>query len=314
MTSCSKSPPATSNSFARPKSLAIAREARQYAQQLADLTGAYAETGEGLQSDANARWPSWPCARMIICGPKRDCGSSLPDCAQLLRLDPALRLSPLDPAIVPLDLVCPTTTVGELVVQGLTARPELAEQRHLVSFAVQRIRREQYAALMPSVVLGVSYGGFGGGIGGTMAQFNNRIGCRCDRFLANAQPRFRRSCGPRRGAIAGSPGRSQSPVDARSGRHREIVEAHAQVTLRKKEIAIAHEGLTAASASYRHNIERIEQAKGLPIEAMQALQAIIQARRELLRALIDYNVAQFTLYRAIGWPTRFPETAPKASA
>ena len=45
----------------------------------------------------------------------------------------------------------------------------------------------------------------------------------------------------------------------------------------------------------------IEDGKGLPIEVLQSVQALAVARREYLRTLIDYNVAQFTLYRALGW-------------
>jgi hypothetical protein len=35
---------------------------------------------------------------------------------------------------------------------------------------------------------------------------------------------------------------------------------------------------------------------------MQSVQALSVARREYLRTLIDYNTAQFALYRALGWP------------
>jgi outer membrane protein TolC len=41
----------------------------------------------------------------------------------------------------------------------------------------------------------------------------------------------------------------------------------------------------------------------LPIEVLQSLQALDQMRREYLRCVIDYNVAQFSLLRALGWPT-----------
>ena len=42
--------------------------------------------------------------------------------------------------------------------------------------------------------------------------------------------------------------------------------------------------------------------EGLPIETLQSIQALDQARREYLRALVDYNAAQFRLQRALGWP------------
>jgi outer membrane protein TolC len=53
--------------------------------------------------------------------------------------------------------------------------------------------------------------------------------------------------------------------------------------------------------SHGYNVVRIQQGQGLPIEALQSTQALLQARREYLRSVIDYNSAQFTLQRALGW-------------
>jgi outer membrane protein TolC len=44
----------------------------------------------------------------------------------------------------------------------------------------------------------------------------------------------------------------------------------------------------------------------LPIEVLQSIQALALARREYLRTLIEFNTAQFTLYRALGWPSKMP--------
>jgi outer membrane protein TolC len=85
---------------------------------------------------------------------------------------------------------------------------------------------------------------------------------------------------------------------------REITEALALSRTARKQIDIAREGVEAALQSYQRNVARIEEGKGLPIEVMQAVQALAIARREYLRTLIDYNLAQFSLYRAIGWSTR----------
>jgi outer membrane protein TolC len=87
---------------------------------------------------------------------------------------------------------------------------------------------------------------------------------------------------------------------------REVTEAHVQVQSRKGQMAIAEAGVKAATASYHQNLARIEDAKGLPIEVLQSIQALAQAQRELLRTVIDYNAAQFTLYRALGWPQKMP--------
>jgi hypothetical protein len=39
----------------------------------------------------------------------------------------------------------------------------------------------------------------------------------------------------------------------------------------------------------------------LPIEVLQAIQALATSRREY-SAVADYNSAQFTLHRSLGWP------------
>jgi outer membrane protein TolC len=85
---------------------------------------------------------------------------------------------------------------------------------------------------------------------------------------------------------------------------REVTEADAQVRSRRGQIKVAEGGVKVAAQSYQLNSERIEQAQGLPIEALQSLQALDQARREYLRTVIDYNTAQFSLSRALGWPDK----------
>ncbi len=83
---------------------------------------------------------------------------------------------------------------------------------------------------------------------------------------------------------------------------REVVEAHTQVRARQRQIAVAQEGIASAQQSYDRNLARIRNAQGLPIEVLQSIQALDAARREYLRATIDYNTAQFRLQRALGWP------------
>ena len=68
------------------------------------------------------------------------------------------------------------------------------------------------------------------------------------------------------------------------------------------QIEVAQAGVEAAQNSYRRNHERIREAQGLPIEVLQAIDALDRARREYLRTVVQYNEAQFRLQRALGWP------------
>jgi outer membrane protein TolC len=85
---------------------------------------------------------------------------------------------------------------------------------------------------------------------------------------------------------------------------REIVESLTQVQARQRQIAMAEEGIAAAQRSYQRNLERIRHGQGLPLEALQAIQALDAAQRDYLRAVIDYNAAQFRLVWALGWPVQ----------
>lgn len=96
---------------------------------------------------------------------------------------------------------------------------------------------------------------------------------------------------------------------------REVVEAYSQAQARRGEIETARDGIQSAIESHRHNLERIQNVKGLPIEALQSVQALSLARREYLRTVIDYNAAEFSLYRAIGSPVmKYANAVPQPPA
>ncbi len=83
---------------------------------------------------------------------------------------------------------------------------------------------------------------------------------------------------------------------------REVTEAQAQVEALQAQIETAEKGVRLAASSFQRNLDRIEAAKGLPIEALQSAQSLAAARRDYLRVVVQYNSAQFTLHRALGWP------------
>ncbi|MFH1265483.1 MAG: TolC family protein [Planctomycetota bacterium] len=280
---------------------AIAEETFTNARQLADLTATFARTGQGPQADADRARAELVVRENEVTRAEEGVRVASARLNELLSLEPTTSLLPQEPAIVPLDLVERETPLTELLSTSLANRPELAQSRHLVGEAVHRYRREKYAPLLPSALLGVSYDGFGGGEGSTVGDFR-------DRFDFDAVAYWEvRNLGFGEGAA-----RDETRSRYRQARlrevqvmdrvAREVVEAHARVQARHKQIAVAESGIEAATDSYRRNLERIRAGEGLPIEALQSIQALSQARREYLRTLVDYNEAQFRLYRALGWP------------
>ncbi len=281
--------------------LAIARDAHERANQLTQLTQTYAKTGQGLQSDFERSQTELSQRVNEVQRAEEQVRVLTARLAERLRLDPFVKLLPQEVVVVPLQMVPPEASVHDLLAQGLGGRPEISESRALVAEALERLKREEYAPLIPSVLLGVSYGGFGGGLGSNISNFGSRLDGDAVAYweLRNLGAGDRAARSEANSRLEQARVKEIMALDRVA---REVIEAHTQVESRRKQIATAEQGIQTALDSYDHNLERIKNAQGLPIEVLQSIQALANARRDYLRALIDFNIAQFTLYRSIGWP------------
>lgn len=280
--------------------LAIADEAVQNTQKLAELTRKYAESGQGLLADQQRLEAELAVRQDQLAAREEAVRVAAARLAEVLRADPTVAIVSGEPAVVPLDLLPLDDSLAGYVALGLSRRPELCEQQHLVREAVERLRRERHAPLLPSVLLGLSYGGMGGGFGGEITNSGDRWDADAVAFweLRNL------GLGDRavRGEIASQARQAEIREAALLDRvAREVTETHAQVLQRRKRINLAESGIAAAEQSYTLNQQRIENAQGLPIEVLQAVQALATARLGYLNAVIDYNVAQVEFCRATGW-------------
>ena len=281
--------------------LAIARDIEQLAQKLSELTKSYADSGQGLAADHDRARTELAVRRNEAVRAEEGVQVASARLAQLLHIDPTVELLPTEMTVVPLSLRDAGGSMQELVAEGLSHRAEICEQRQLVAEACERLKREKHAPLLPSVLLGVSYGGFGGGKGDDFRQIGNRLDADAIAYwevrnLGLGEKAARDEANSR---VNQARWREIAMLDRIA---REVVEAHQQVTARQRQLATAEEGVQAAASSFDRNSERIRNAQGLPLETLQSLQALALARREYLRTVTDYNVAQFQLQRAIGWP------------
>jgi len=289
--------------------LAIAYEAREKTNRIAELTGAYARAGEGFESDHDRLLAELAARDNEIAQVDEAVQTASSRLAFLLHTDPNIVLSAEEPFVAPLSFTSATMTKQELVAQGLCRRPELAEHRQLVGEACERLQREKFAPLIPSVLLGFSYGSFGGGLGNSISNSANRMDTDAMAYweLRNLGFGEQAARGEATSRLRQSRFREVAVLDRVA---QEIVEAHAQVQTRRKRIEVSKPGVVVAELSYNLNLQRIENAKGLPIEALQSAQALAQARRDYLNAVIDYNIAQIRLCRAIGWFEETPSSMP----
>lgn len=280
---------------------AVVQETLDNARQLAQLTSEFARTGQGLQSDADRAQTELSLREIELRRAAEDVRVASVRLARLLSLDQAESLAPQEPALVPIEMVAPDAEPAELIAFGLSNRPELAESQCLVAEAVERLQRERVAPLVPSVVLGMSYGGNGGGLGSDIRFFGDRMDFDAVAYwevrnLGLGEHAARDQAGSR---VSQARWQQVQVLDQVAS---EVAEAHAQVTARREQIELAETAIQTASDSLRRNTQRIREGQGLPIETLQAIQALDQARRVYVRAVGDYNRAQFRLHRALGWP------------
>jgi outer membrane protein TolC len=282
---------------------AIADETVTHSNELAHLTSEFARAGQGTEADANRAATNLAIQRNRLIGADAAVVVASARLSQQLRLDPSVLLTPAEPNVAPVCLVEPDQPVKELVAIGLSKRPELAANRHLAREAVQKLRREQYSVWLPSVLVGMDYGGMGGG-------FNNEIVNSGERFDFDAIAWWEvRNLGfgekaARDQASSRVDQARLKTLETMDNIAREIVQFHAQAEAARAQVSIAQSAVESANDAYRRDIQRIRGGQGLPIEALQSLLALDAAQRECLRATIEHNKAQFQLQRALGWPVR----------
>ena len=279
---------------------AIAVETVRNAEELAELTDAFARSGQGTQADADRMAAALAVQRNQLTRAEEAVMVASARLAQQLSIDPTVPIDPQEPTVVPIDLAPAGAAPQQLVATALANRPELSESQMLVAEALERLGREKNAIWLPSIFLGMDYGAMGGGLG-------NHIGNSGDRWDFDAVAFWRvRNLGFGEEAARDQ---ARSVVEQAQFRQvrvmdniaREVVEAHTQVEARRRQIEVAESAITSAENSYRRNLQRIREGQGLPIEVLQSLLALDEARREYLRAVVDYNEAQFRLHRALGW-------------
>ena len=180
-------------------------------------------------------------------------------------------------------------------------RPELKEAQALVAAANDAYRRERVAPFIPSVLLGFSTGGFGGGLGNQLDNVDSRYDFDAlvsweVRNLGFGERAVRRQASSRIQQARYEKLRMMDQVA------REVSEAFTRVQNRREQVRITQRAIGSAEDSYRRNLERIRDGQGLPLEVLQSVQALEETRRAYLNAVIDHNESQFRLQWALGYP------------
>ena len=82
----------------------------------------------------------------------------------------------------------------------------------------------------------------------------------------------------------------------------EVRGALASTQSRREQLPLADTAVERATQAYELNRERIYDKQGLPLEALQAMQALATAELARIDALVGYDLAQIRLHTALGNP------------
>ena len=297
-------------------SRSIAILSRNDARELARITAAYLETGEGKKADADRAATELARREARIFEAEGLIVRSSAALCRLLHLDPTLRLAPGETQVIPRSIVPEPIQLPELLAIALLYRPELNERRVAAQQALLRLKGAKMLPFSPTMLVGFSAGGFGGG-SDLVAQPVTSLP------FGRNEPRF--------GAFANREDLdvmgywtlqnlgvgNKSMIEAARSRLRsadleilitldrirsEVASAQAKVSARFAQIRTTELAIGAATQAFEEDMTRIRGAEGLPLEPLNSLRILVRARQEYLDAILDYNKAQFQLYVAVGKP------------
>jgi outer membrane protein TolC len=227
--------------------------------------------------------------------------------AQLIRplvLEPNLVVAPAEPAESVVRLVPDDAPLDSLLVVGLTHRPELAQAQETIKATLVRVQQARLRPLVPALAATYAGGGFGGGKGGFFGDFGPRGDFAASLFwdIRNLGFTDLAICHRRKAENRAADAdliRVQAQVAS------DVISAYEQRAAASAQMVEARSTVMESVKSLELNFLNIRRGSHLrdatrPIEVLQPIQALAQARGDYLDSVLLYNRAQFRLYRALG--------------
>jgi outer membrane protein TolC len=285
---------------------AVFIQVRDEARVVAKLTADNVQVGEARQSDADRAATELARREYDLQFAEGRVLTSSARLAEVLFVDPSIRLHPTDANVVPIPVVPDPIPVSELIALALVQRPELGERRAVIREALLSLQGAKVLPFSPTILLGFSSGGFGGGSNLVNPVFGS-FGGRSD-FDAIAYWTIQNMGVGNMALINIARARlrtTQYQEIAVLDRVRtEVAEAYARTHARFAQIGTSEQAVRYGQSAYVEDLDRIKNRiqRALPLELLNSLRLLARARTEYVDAIVDYNEAQFELYVALGQP------------
>jgi outer membrane protein TolC len=288
------------------------RLSESQAHDVVEITRHYAEAGQGRDSDANRAFSQWKRRRADVLKAEEELAVAAARLANRLNLDPSARLEAAGGPLVPLELIDLRTPQRELLQVALRQRPDIAARSAAIGEAEAHFKQEVARPLLPTLWLGFSGAAFGGGSNMAPPLVGNFAG-RTDFDVRVYWTVLNMGAGnlslikERRARIGEMTAEQSRTINLARG---EVAASLANAQAARNQIGVARAELASAELGFKEDLERSRQNLGRPIEVLNSLTLLAQARVNLLRALVHYDQAQFSLWVSLGSPPPL-ETAQK---
>ncbi len=288
--------------------LARARAGVIAAEEAARITGRHAEqiavtteAGITFMGDAARVRGARERAELTLVRVRADQRIAAARLAEILRLDPAVELTPVDSDLAPMSLGAPTDDLGALISRALAVRPELDEAAARLEAARAQHRGASKAPLIPTIGAQASLGGLGGGPSGSTwtrdydysGDYSLGVSWRVGPGGLFDHNRERETAARERQV-----GFEQEKV--RDFIRRQVVEQHTRLASFTAQVELARKTLDAADQAAKLSRQRRETGVGAALEDLLAEEELARARRDYLATIADYNLAQYALKFAVG--------------
>lgn len=291
-----------------------ARQTEREAAEIVRITASYATTGQGREGDANrARTEAYLMHGEVLRAEERIAVASA-RLAEILSLDPAVRLKTAGGPIAGLQIIDPDSDLQTLITTAERRRPELMAASANIRQNATRLSQEKTRPLFPMVLMGYSAGSFGGGsvlFPPMMSNFGGRqdFDVLAVWSLANMGVGNAATVDQRRAVL------NQSIAErtrALNGIRQEVIAAYGLVRGELVQIQITQRQLADSEQGFREEFNRLLGGLGLPIEVLNSVDQLGFSRQELIKAVTGYNQAQFRLFVATGSSPARANLAPGA--
>ena len=291
-------------------------QSRQDFAEVARITAIFERAGQGRSADANRAATELSSRDCQVIEAEGRIVAASARLAAIVGLDSAVRLVPTDRWAVPHSIVPEPIPLRELLTIASLQRPELEEQRIEVVRTLLALDAAKMLPFSPTVFLGLSAGAFGGGsdlaalpVGSTpFASGQERFGNFQERADLDAMVYWQlRNLGiGNKAQIAASGSRVRQSQFQQliilDKVRAEVATAYTRVHARFHQLKTAEQAVRESEMAWREDLLRIRNNDGLPIEVLDSQRLLVRSRIALLNTIINYNIAQFELYHALGQP------------